>query len=94
MSFARAIASALLFSALAACQNSVAPQAGAAPTAAPSAPPSGGGAVQLQIDEGRIVLSNGLIERSWTSSPLVRTERLVDLRTGKVWMSDDITWAR
>lgn len=93
MSFARAIFSALLFSALAACQNSVAPQAGAAPTAAPSAPPSGEGAVQLQIDEGRIVLSNGLIERSWTSSPLVRTERLVDLRTGKVWISDDTDFA-
>ncbi|HEY1078438.1 MAG TPA: alpha-galactosidase, partial [Fontimonas sp.] len=45
--------------------------------------------VELRVDDERIVLSNGLIERSWTRSPLVRTERLVDLRNGKVWSSDD-----
>ncbi|MDP9139827.1 MAG: alpha-galactosidase [Pseudomonadota bacterium] len=79
---------ALVLCALAACQSSEVPQASAAPTAAPS-PGSGAAAVELRIDEERIVLRNGLIERSWTHAPLVRTEALTDLRTGKVWSTDD-----
>lgn len=37
-----------------------------------------------EITADRIVLRNGLIERSWTRKPL-RTEHLVDLRNGRVW---------
>jgi hypothetical protein len=92
MNLQRKLLFAVALCALAACQSSEPPQSAALP---PPTPGSGGGAigavapVELRIDEARIVLGNGLIERSWTTHPLVRTEYLKDLRTGKVWVSDD-----
>jgi hypothetical protein len=80
---------ALLSLSLAACGGSTTPAA-TPPDRGTLTPPS----VQVEIDAGRIVLRNGLVERAWTRSPY-RTESLTDLRNGRVWTtgSDDLALA-
>ncbi len=68
-----------------ACNDSI------APTPSTPTPPIDNAtefaAVKAEINAERIVLSNGLLERSWTRTPY-RTERLTDLRNGRVWTED------
>ncbi len=68
---------------LSACHDSAAP----AVPAPPSTPPTANAAVRAEISDARIVLVNGLVARSWTRTPY-RTERLLDLRSGRVWTED------
>jgi hypothetical protein len=57
-------------------------------TAQPQPPPE----AEAVISPERIILRNGLVERSWTRSPF-RTEYLVDLRNGRVWTQDSADFA-
>lgn len=74
----------LMLLAVSACGDSVAPMPAAPPVTAPAQTSR---PVTVQVDEARIVLGNGLIERRWTRAPY-RTEQLVDLRSGRIWSQD------
>src|SRR4051812_46540269 len=74
---------------LAGCQSSNPGDQSAAPavtTTDPGSvpPPADAPAVVVEVSAGKIVMRNGLVERSWTRNPFL-TEHYTDLRNHKVW---------